>query len=132
MAAFLVMVGERCFTRAARKLSLSQSALSQIVRRLEARFSLRLLGRPSHGGGYPIFYLGICRPIICRFALHAGQASHVGFWQGLPFEPSFVKGRNVPAPVTSLLAAHRRAIFPVERFGWARCRLGGVLHGRQL
>jgi hypothetical protein len=50
----------------------------------------------------------------------------------LPYSTGPRNDGLVPAPVTSLLAAHRRAIFPVERFGWARCRLGGVLHGRQL
>lgn len=56
LAAFLVVAEERSFTRAAGKLGLSQSALSQIVRRLEARLGVRLLARttrsvaPTHAG----------------------------------------------------------------------------------
>lgn len=56
LTAFLVVAEERSFTRAAGKLGLSQSALSQIVRRLEARLGVRLLARttrsvaPTHAG----------------------------------------------------------------------------------
>src|SRR5215204_2631153 len=47
LSAFLVVAEERSFTRAAAKLGTSQSALSQIVRRLEARLGLRLLTRTT-------------------------------------------------------------------------------------
>lgn len=47
LTAFVVVSEERSFTRAAAKLGLSQSALSQIVRRLEARLGLRLLMRTT-------------------------------------------------------------------------------------
>ena len=47
LTAFVVVSEERSFTRAAAKLGLSQSALSQIVRRLEARLGLRLLTRTT-------------------------------------------------------------------------------------
>ncbi|MTV12504.1 MULTISPECIES: LysR family transcriptional regulator [Bradyrhizobium] len=47
MTAFVVVAEERNFTRAAAKLGLSQSALSQIVRRLEARLGIRLLTRTT-------------------------------------------------------------------------------------
>ena len=47
MTAFVVVAEERNFTRAAGKLGLSQSALSQIVRRLEARLGMRLLTRTT-------------------------------------------------------------------------------------
>lgn len=47
LAAFVVVAEERSFTRAAGKLGLSQSALSQIVRRLEARLGVRLLARTT-------------------------------------------------------------------------------------
>lgn len=47
MTAFLVVADERSFTRAALRLGISQSALSQIVRRLEARLGLRLLSRTT-------------------------------------------------------------------------------------
>src|SRR3982751_4811469 len=47
LTAFVVVVEERSFTKAAAKLGLSQSALSQIVRRLEGRLGLRLLTRTT-------------------------------------------------------------------------------------
>jgi DNA-binding transcriptional LysR family regulator len=47
LTAFVVVVEERSFTKAAAQLGLSQSALSQIVRRLEARLGLRLLTRTT-------------------------------------------------------------------------------------
>lgn len=47
LTAFVMVSEERSFTRAAAKLGLSQSALSQIVRRLEARLGLRLLTRTT-------------------------------------------------------------------------------------
>lgn len=47
LTAFLVVAEERNFTRAAGKLGLSQSALSQIVNRLEARLGVRLLSRTT-------------------------------------------------------------------------------------
>jgi DNA-binding transcriptional LysR family regulator len=47
LMAFLVVAEERSFTRAAAKLSTSQSALSYTVRRLEERLGLRLLTRTT-------------------------------------------------------------------------------------
>lgn len=47
LAAFLVVAQERNFTRAAKRLGVSQSALSQTVRVLEARLGLRLLTRTT-------------------------------------------------------------------------------------
>lgn len=47
LAAFVVVAEERNFTRAAAKLGISQSALSQIVRRLEERLGVRLLARTT-------------------------------------------------------------------------------------
>ena len=47
LTAFLAVAEERSFTRAAVRLELSQSALSQIMRRLEARLGLRLLTRTT-------------------------------------------------------------------------------------
>jgi DNA-binding transcriptional LysR family regulator len=47
LTAFVVVANERSFTRAAAKLGLSQSALSQIVRRLEASLGLALLTRTT-------------------------------------------------------------------------------------
>lgn len=47
MAAFVAVAEARSFTRAAANLGMSQSALSQIVRRLEERLGLRLLARTT-------------------------------------------------------------------------------------
>ncbi|MFO1139846.1 MAG: LysR family transcriptional regulator [Paracoccus sp. (in: a-proteobacteria)] len=47
LAAFVTVAEERSFTRAAVRLDLSQSALSQIMRRLEERLGLRLLARTT-------------------------------------------------------------------------------------
>ncbi len=47
LTAFLAVAEERSFTRAAARLGMSQSALSQIVRKLEERLELRLLTRTT-------------------------------------------------------------------------------------
>src|SRR5271165_3335198 len=47
LAAFLAVARERSFTRAAAKLGVSQSALSQTIRGLEARLGVRLLTRST-------------------------------------------------------------------------------------
>jgi DNA-binding transcriptional LysR family regulator len=47
LAAFVAVAQERSFTRAAAKLGVSQSALSQTIRGLEARLGLRLLTRTT-------------------------------------------------------------------------------------
>ncbi len=47
LAAFMVVAQERNFTRAAKQLGVSQSALSQTVRLLEARLGIRLLTRTT-------------------------------------------------------------------------------------
>jgi len=47
LLAFLAVARERSFTRAAAKLGMSQSALSQIVRNLEERLGVRLLSRTT-------------------------------------------------------------------------------------
>src|SRR5512145_81034 len=47
LAAFAVVAKERSFTRAAAKLGVSQSALSQTIRGLEERLGLRLLTRTT-------------------------------------------------------------------------------------
>jgi DNA-binding transcriptional LysR family regulator len=47
LMAFVAVARERSFTRAAAKLGLSQSALSQTVRQLEARLGVRLLTRTT-------------------------------------------------------------------------------------
>lgn len=47
LAALVVVAEERNFTRASARLGLSQSALSQIVRRLEERLGVRLLARTT-------------------------------------------------------------------------------------
>lgn len=47
LTVFSVIAEERSFTRAAAKLAMSQSALSQIARRLEERLGVRLLARTT-------------------------------------------------------------------------------------
>lgn len=47
LAAFVMVARERSFTRAAAKLGVSQSALSQTIRGLEERLGLRLLTRTT-------------------------------------------------------------------------------------
>ncbi len=47
LTAFTVVAEERNFTRAAARLEMSQSALSQVMRRLETRLGLRLLTRTT-------------------------------------------------------------------------------------
>jgi LysR family transcriptional regulator, regulator of peptidoglycan recycling len=47
LTAFAVVAEERNFTRAAARLGMSQSALSQIMRRLEGHLGLRLLTRTT-------------------------------------------------------------------------------------
>jgi DNA-binding transcriptional LysR family regulator len=47
LAAFVVVAEEQSFTRAAAKLGVSQSALSQTIRSLEARLGIRLLARTT-------------------------------------------------------------------------------------
>lgn len=47
LAAFVVVAEERSFTKAAARLGMAQSALSQIVRRIEQRLGLRLLSRTT-------------------------------------------------------------------------------------
>src|SRR3954454_9641017 len=47
LAAFVAVAEEQSFTRAATKLGVSQSALSQTIRGLEARLGLRLLTRTT-------------------------------------------------------------------------------------
>jgi DNA-binding transcriptional LysR family regulator len=47
LLAFLAVARERNFTRAAAKLGMTQSALSQIIRNLEERIGVRLLNRTT-------------------------------------------------------------------------------------
>src|SRR5437763_11917151 len=47
LIAFLAVAREQSFTRAATKLGVSQSALSQTIRGLEARLGIRLLTRTT-------------------------------------------------------------------------------------
>jgi DNA-binding transcriptional LysR family regulator len=47
LTAFVVVAEERSFTRAAKRLGMAQSALSQIVRRIEDKLGMRLLSRTT-------------------------------------------------------------------------------------
>ena len=53
LAAFVAVAEERSFTRAAKKLGVSQSALSQTIRGLEARLGIRLLTRTTRMSRQP-------------------------------------------------------------------------------
>lgn len=74
LMAFVVVAEERSFTRAAARLSMAQSALSQIVRRIEERLGLRLLTRttrsvvPTEAGEHLCLFLALC--------LHDIDSSH--------------------------------------------------------
>ena len=65
LMAFVVVAEERSFTRAAARLSMAQSALSQRVRRIEERLGLRLLTRttrsvvPTEAGEHLLSVLGL-------------------------------------------------------------------------
>ena len=69
LAAFVAVAEERSFTRAATKLGVSQSALSQTLRNLEAKLGVRLLTRttrsvaPTEAGER---LLGIAGPVSRR------------------------------------------------------------------
>jgi DNA-binding transcriptional LysR family regulator len=64
LVAFVTVAEERSFTRAAARLGMAQSALSQIVRRIEERLGLRLLTRttrsvvPTEAGEHLLSTLG--------------------------------------------------------------------------
>src|SRR4051812_2891407 len=66
--AALVAVGrERSFTKAAAKLGVSQSALSQTVRQLEARLGVRLLTRTTRSVSPTEAGERLLRPLAPRF-----------------------------------------------------------------
>ena len=60
LMAFVVVAEERSFTRAAARLSMAQSALSQIVRRIEERLGLRLLTRTTRSVDNTYYYCRTC------------------------------------------------------------------------
>ncbi|EKU76922.1 LysR family transcriptional regulator [Sphingobium yanoikuyae] len=47
LAAFVIVAEERSFTKAAARLGMAQSGLSQIVRKIEERLGMRLLSRTT-------------------------------------------------------------------------------------
>ena len=53
LLAFLAVARDRSFTRAAAKLGMTQSALSQIIRNLEERIGVRLLNRTTRASCQP-------------------------------------------------------------------------------
>ena len=66
--AALVAVGrERSFTKAAAKLGVSQSALSQTIRQLEARLGVRLLTRTTRSVSPPAVGERLLRTVAPRF-----------------------------------------------------------------
>ena len=68
LAAFLVVAQEESFTKAAAKLGVSQSALSQTIRLLEARLGLRLLTRTTRRVRPTEAGLRLCATLAPRFA----------------------------------------------------------------
>jgi DNA-binding transcriptional LysR family regulator len=61
LAAFAMVAKERSFTKAAAKLGVSQSALSQTVKGLEERLKLRLLTAPRVASRRQTQGSGFCR-----------------------------------------------------------------------
>ncbi len=96
LAAFVVVAEERSFTKAAARLGMAQSALSQIVRRIEQRLGLRLLSRttrsvaPTDAGERLIATLG---PMLND--LDAAIAS-LGELRDRPAERSASRRSNTP------------------------------------
>ena len=66
-AAFVVVATERSFTRAAAKLGVSQSALSQTIKGLEARLGFRLLTRSTRSVSPTEAGLRLLRSVAPRF-----------------------------------------------------------------
>src|SRR5260370_34529303 len=93
--AFLAVARERSFTKAAAKLGVSQSALSQTIRGLEARLGIRLLTRttrsvaPTEAAGNPLENAGARPP--------GGPTGAAARGEGL---------RNTPRTSPSTGAAH--------------------------
>src|SRR2546430_2543121 len=81
---FLAVARERSFTRAAAKLGMSQSALSQIVRNLEERLAVRLLNRTTRSGA-PSYFAGRKKPRTPRdltehYCLNLRLPTHGGLY----------------------------------------------------
>ncbi|MFK4870479.1 LysR substrate-binding domain-containing protein [Novosphingobium sp. ZW T3_23] len=80
LAAFVMVARERSFTRAAAKLGVSQSALSQTIRGLEERLGLRLLTRTTRSvspteAGHRLF--GTVAPRFEEIALELASLSQL-------------------------------------------------------
>ena len=68
LAALVAVAEERSFTRAAKKLGVSQSALSQTVRNLESRVGVRLLTRTTRSVAPTEAGERLIRTVAPRFA----------------------------------------------------------------
>src|ERR1700722_3315866 len=68
LAALVAVAEERSFTRAAKKLNVSQSALSQTVRNFESRLGVRLLTRTTRSVAPTEAGERLLRTVVPRFA----------------------------------------------------------------
>jgi DNA-binding transcriptional LysR family regulator len=68
LVAFVAVAEERSFTRAASKLGVSQSALSQTIRSLEAKLGIRLLTRTTRNVAPTEAGERLLRTVAPRFA----------------------------------------------------------------
>jgi DNA-binding transcriptional LysR family regulator len=68
LAALVAVAEERSFTRAAKKLGVSQSALSQTVRNFESRLGIRLLTRTTRSVAPTEAGARLLRTVVPRFA----------------------------------------------------------------
>src|SRR3954453_21105142 len=73
LAAFVAVAEERSFTRAASKLGVSQSALSQTIRSLEAKLGIRLLTRTTRSVAPTEAGERLLRTVAPRFAEINGE-----------------------------------------------------------
>ena len=74
LAAFAIVAREKSFTRAAAKLRVSPSALSQTIRNLEERLGLRLLARTTRSVAPTEAGERLLRESIREFAATAGES----------------------------------------------------------
>src|SRR5436305_3946394 len=78
LAAFVAVAEERSFTRAAVRLGVSQSALSQTVRGLEASLGIRLLNRTTRSVSPTAAGERLLRTVAPRFAEIRAELAALG------------------------------------------------------
>ncbi|MFL5610746.1 MAG: LysR family transcriptional regulator, partial [Gemmatimonadaceae bacterium] len=78
LSAFLAVAEERSFTKAAKRMNVSQSALSHAVRGLEEKIGVRLLARTTRSVAPTVAgeeFLGSLRPALTDIRTALGQIS---------------------------------------------------------